>query len=73
MISDFDSMFLLVKLNHNDQSTWNTDQVRIHQVIVRRNLTGRLTNVSIVRMKKGGKRFEIACYKNKVSEFRSKV
>jgi ribosome maturation protein Sdo1 len=46
-------------------------------------LTCRLTNVSIVRMKKGGKRFEvscpssgltqIACYKNKVSEFRSGV
>ncbi|OWZ33637.1 SBDS family rRNA metabolism protein [Cryptococcus neoformans C23] len=33
----------------------------------------RLTNVSIVRMKKGGKRFEIACYQNKVSEFRSGV
>ncbi|KAH9820596.1 SBDS protein C-terminal domain-containing protein [Melampsora americana] len=25
----------------------------------------KLTNVSIVRLKKGGKRFEIACYKNK--------
>lgn len=28
----------------------------------------KLTNVSIVRLKKGGKRFEIACYKNKVSQ-----
>ena len=25
-----------------------------------------LTNVAVVRMKKAGKRFEIACYKNKV-------
>ncbi|BEJ08520.1 hypothetical protein CcaverHIS641_0506140 [Cutaneotrichosporon cavernicola] len=33
----------------------------------------KLTNVSIVRIKKGGKRFEIACYKNKVNEFRSGV
>ncbi|KAL1409077.1 hypothetical protein Q8F55_005901 [Vanrija albida] len=33
----------------------------------------KLTNVSIVKMKKGGKRFEIACYKNKVTEFRSGV
>ncbi|ORY35789.1 35S primary transcript processing-related protein [Naematelia encephala] len=33
----------------------------------------KLTNVSIVRMKKGGKRFEIACYKNSVSAFRSHV
>ncbi|CAL8129774.1 unnamed protein product [Orchesella dallaii] len=33
----------------------------------------RLTNVAIVRMKKGGKRFEIACYKNKVLSWRSKV
>ncbi|KAF8912891.1 SBDS protein C-terminal domain-containing protein [Gymnopilus junonius] len=33
----------------------------------------KLTNVSIVRLKKGGKRFEIACYKNKVQEFRTGV
>ncbi|KAL7422921.1 hypothetical protein Q5752_002218 [Cryptotrichosporon argae] len=33
----------------------------------------KLTNVSIVRMKKGGKRFEIACYKNKANEFRSGI
>ncbi|EON62234.1 hypothetical protein W97_01455 [Coniosporium apollinis CBS 100218] len=31
----------------------------------------RLTNVSLVRMKKGKKRFEVACYKNKVLEWRS--
>lgn len=33
----------------------------------------KLTNVSIVRLKKGGKRFELACYKNKVLEFRKKM
>ncbi|CAG8562601.1 5464_t:CDS:2 [Dentiscutata heterogama] len=33
----------------------------------------KLTNVSIVRLKKGGKRFEIACYKNKVMEWRTGV
>ncbi|XP_033123238.1 ribosome maturation protein SBDS-like [Anneissia japonica] len=33
----------------------------------------RLTNVAIVRMKKAGKRFEIACYKNKVMSWRNKV
>lgn len=33
----------------------------------------KLTNVSIVRLRKGGKRFEIACYKNKVREWRSGV
>lgn len=33
----------------------------------------RLTNVAIVRIKKGGKRFEIACYKNKVVSWRQKV
>nr|XP_039256176.1 ribosome maturation protein SBDS-like [Styela clava] len=32
----------------------------------------RLTNVAVVRMKKGGKRFEIACYKNKVMSWRNK-
>jgi ribosome maturation protein SDO1 len=31
----------------------------------------KLTNISIVRLKKGGKRFEIACYKNKVQDWRS--
>jgi len=30
----------------------------------------RLTNIAIVRQKKGGKRFEIACYKNKVISWR---
>jgi hypothetical protein len=29
-----------------------------------------LTNVAVVRMKKGGKRFEIACYRNKVLSWR---
>ncbi|KPM09816.1 hypothetical protein NH340_JMT01076 [Sarcoptes scabiei] len=33
----------------------------------------RLTNVAIVRMKKFGKRFEIACYKNKVVSYREKI
>jgi ribosome maturation protein SDO1 len=30
-----------------------------------------LTNVAVVRMKKAGKRFEIACYKNKVLNWRN--
>lgn len=33
----------------------------------------KLTNVSVVRLKKAGKRFEIACYKNKVQEWRTGV
>jgi len=32
-----------------------------------------LTNVAVVRLKKGGNRFEIACYKNKVISWRNKV
>lgn len=32
-----------------------------------------MTNVAVVRMKKGGKRFEIACYKNKVFNWRNGV
>ncbi|OAT13674.1 UPF0023 family protein [Blastomyces gilchristii SLH14081] len=31
----------------------------------------RFTNVSIVRLRKGKKRFELACYKNKLLEYRS--
>ena len=30
-----------------------------------------LTNVAVVRLKRGGKRFEVACYKNKVLAWRS--
>ncbi len=33
----------------------------------------RLTNVAIVKMKRCGFRFEIACYKNKVVNWRNKV
>ncbi|CAH9101694.1 unnamed protein product [Cuscuta europaea] len=33
----------------------------------------RLTNVAVVRLKKHGNRFEIACYKNKVLSWRSNV
>ncbi|KAL1859609.1 hypothetical protein VTK73DRAFT_7524 [Phialemonium thermophilum] len=33
----------------------------------------KLTNVSLVRLKKNKKRFEIACYKNKVLEWRSGI
>jgi len=31
----------------------------------------RLTNVAVVRYNKGGKRFEIACYRNKIMDYRS--
>ncbi|ORX98965.1 Shwachman-Bodian-diamond syndrome protein [Basidiobolus meristosporus CBS 931.73] len=33
----------------------------------------KLTNVSVVRLKKGGKRFEVACYKNKIIEWRKNI
>lgn len=33
----------------------------------------RLTNVSLIRLRRGGKRFEIACYKNKVREWREGI
>ena len=33
----------------------------------------RLTNVAVVRYKKKGKRFEVACYKNKVLNWRNGV
>ncbi|PAA91218.1 hypothetical protein BOX15_Mlig032844g1 [Macrostomum lignano] len=33
----------------------------------------RLTNVSVVRMKRGGQRFEIACYPNKVRAWRDRI
>lgn len=31
----------------------------------------RLTNIAVVRLRKNGKRFEIACYRNKVSDWRA--
>ena len=33
----------------------------------------KLTNVSLVRLRRAGKRFEIACYKNKVQEWRNGI
>lgn len=33
----------------------------------------RLTNVAYVKLNRGGKRFELACYRNKVLNWRSKV
>lgn len=33
----------------------------------------RLTNVAYVRLQKKGKRFEIACYRNKVVSWRNKI
>jgi len=33
----------------------------------------RLTNVAYVRLQKGGKKFEIACYRNKVLSWRNKA
>ncbi|OZJ05274.1 Ribosome maturation protein SBDS [Bifiguratus adelaidae] len=42
-------------------------------VIQQPNTQVKLTNVSVVRLRKGGKRFEIACYKNKVMEWRTQV
>ena len=33
----------------------------------------RLTNVAVVRLTKTGKRFEIACYRNKVVNWRNRV
>lgn len=32
----------------------------------------RLTNVAVVRLKKKGKKFELACYKNKIINWRNK-
>uniref|UniRef100_A0A383WNC8 SBDS family rRNA metabolism protein n=1 Tax=Tetradesmus obliquus TaxID=3088 RepID=A0A383WNC8_TETOB len=33
----------------------------------------RLTNIAVVRLKKAGKRFEVACYRNKVSDWRAGI
>jgi ribosome maturation protein SDO1 len=32
----------------------------------------RLTNVAVIRLKKGGKKFELACYRNKAINWRNK-
>jgi ribosome maturation protein SDO1 len=33
----------------------------------------RLTNVAVVRLKRCGQRYEIACYPNKVQEWKNKM
>ena len=58
---------VVAKHNTNTFSTEHTIMSRqinlpINQV--------RLTNVAVVRMNRGGKRFEIACYRNKVVDYR---
>jgi ribosome maturation protein SDO1 len=32
----------------------------------------KFTNVAVIRLKKGGKKFELACYKNKLMNWRNK-
>jgi ribosome maturation protein SDO1 len=32
-----------------------------------------LTNVAIVRLKRNGKRYEVACYANKISQYRQGI
>jgi len=56
-------------LNPNLNAATNCNRMPINQP----GTQIKLTNVSVVRLKKGGKRFEIACYKNKVLEWRSGV
>jgi len=51
------------------QYTW---EVKMAKIFTPTNQI-RLTNVAVVRMKKGGKRFEIACYRNKVVSWRNKM
>lgn len=73
--------FFFIKKNHciiNGHSTTKlTDQVKsitsYYLPLVSNKNLPRLTNVSIVRLRKGGKRFELACYKNKVMEWRNNV
>jgi len=33
----------------------------------------RLTNVAVVRMNRHGKRFEVACYRNKILNYRQRI
>lgn len=56
------------------------NEIEVYQIYTKRNMPInqpsnqiKLTNVSLVRLKKAKKRFEIACYKNKVLEWRSGI
>ena len=31
-----------------------------------------LTDIAVIKLKKGGKQFEIACYRNKIANYRNK-
>jgi hypothetical protein len=53
----------------SNMSYHQTGRQRIQAPITQK----RLTNVAIVRLKKGGHRFEVACYKNKVVNWRNGV
>ena len=57
----------------NSSSTTTTTTTTMSRQINQPSNQIKLTNVSLVRLKKGKKRFEIACYKNKVLEYRSGI
>lgn len=71
-----------LKNEHSIASSWitfNSHAFSIHfsKMSIVNNFTPinqvRLTNVAYVRLNKGGKRFEIACYRNKVFIFSLKL
>ncbi len=59
------NLISLIPAHHHHSHSMSRRILPVNQV--------RLTNVAMVRMHKGGKRFEIACYKNKVLSWRQGV
>lgn len=88
-VDDFKNLFSLLtsRLSHNRKNYCSSSSSCYKRIITssistllqdmavinQPNSQIRLTNVSLVRMKKGKKRFEIACYQNKVQDWRLKV
>lgn len=72
----YDMKYLKEQINRNIFPTllsdWVFTSIKMSKIFTPTNQI-RLTNIAIVRMKKAGKRFEIACYRNKVVSWRNNV
>ena len=68
-----DTSFSHIHKHTHFVTTTETDAFAMSRQINQPSNQIKLTNVSLVRLKKGKKRFEIACYKNKVLEYRSGI
>ena len=67
IFSSFPQIIIIILHNNNNKVTTTTTMSR--QIVQPVNQV-RLTNVAVVRLSRGGHRFEVACYRNKIVNYR---